>query len=789
MLKKFILLIVALACALMPAWAARIAPVPVTGHVVDEQNRDVPYATIVLLRGSEQAAGQATDASGRFELQAPQGKYTLSVQFIGYEPVQRPVQIDQATDLGDIRLRNATTEIEGVVVTGQLIRREADRFVVDVANAPSAIGKDGIELLELSPGVWVDNEKITINGKSGSKVYINDRELRLPADQLLTYLRSLRAEQIQKIEVVPITGADYDADSSGGAIRITLKKRRDNGTNGSLSMNTQHGNVTHRYKPNGHLNFHTGRFDIYLSAWSNFDRDRIISDERTDYTAQNSQLTAHSELPERKRGLGGNIGSIYEIAPRHSIGAEFEYWHLHQTTPNDSYTDFQSEAELTHTQSRYEQLTIHENYAATFNYIWKLDSLGSKLKVLADYTHRRADTSNDNFSRSVSPQQIVDSVFRDQAASRYDIATATLALEKNFSPRWSLKAGMKYTHNRMDNEALYEYLKTDEWHRNEAQSFAIDYTERIAAAYGIVSAKLGRWSLVAGLRGEYTHTSGKQVGQQYSSLFPNANISYALTKDGAYSLIAQYARTISRPNFWRLSPQRMQISNYTYEMGNPLLEPGYSHDTSLTLVMKHKYTLTAGMTVNTDEIEQILQSDAENPDMLCLTWINYDRTTNYYVSTNLPFQPTKWWQMNVNAFYGRMGQRESADAALRYQNIVRATTSMTFTLPAKFYIDLSYHYQGRVELGNIKINPLHFLNAGVKKRFGEHFTLSFRVRNIVENTQHILTRNEGFVRRMAIIQPFVSRSWQFGLTYNFRSGKAFKQKSVEAGSEQEKNRL
>ncbi len=194
-----------------------------TGHVVDEQNRDVPYATIVLLRGSERAAGQATDASGRFELQASQGKYTLSVQFIGYEPVQRPVQIDQATDLGDIRLRNATTEIEGVVVTGQLIRREADRFVVDVANAPSAIGKDGIELLELSPGVWVDNEKITINGKSGSKVYINDRELRLPADQLLTYLRSLRAEQIQKIEVVPITGADYDADSSGGAIRITLK--------------------------------------------------------------------------------------------------------------------------------------------------------------------------------------------------------------------------------------------------------------------------------------------------------------------------------------------------------------------------------------------------------------------------------------------------------------------------------------------------------------------------------------------------------------------------------------
>lgn len=789
-MKKFLfVMIVALACALMSAQAARIAPVAVTGHVVDEQDRAVAYATVVLLRDEAQAAGQATDTEGKFELKLPPGDYTLSIQYLGYDPVEQAVRIDGPTDLGAISLRNAATEIEGVVVTGQIVRREADRFVVDVANAPASIGKDGIELLELSPGVWVDNEKITINGKSGSKVYINDRELRLPADQLLTYLRSLKAEQIQKIEVVPITGADYDADSSGGAIRITLRKQRDNGMNGSLSMNTQHGNDLHRYNPSGNLNLHAGRFDLYLSAWGAFNRSLLISDERTGYTENNSQLTAHSEMPERERRFGGNIGNVYEITPKHSIGAEFEYWHLRQTTLNDSYTDFRTDTELTHTQSDYDQLSKHENYAATFNYIWKIDTLGSKFKVLADYTHRAAETRNDNFSRIAMPQQTVDSTFRDHAASRYDIATATLALEKNFTPKWSLKAGLKYTYNRMDNDALYEYLKADEWHPNDAQSFVIDYTEQIAAAYGIVSAKLGRWSLVAGLRGEYTHTSGKQVGQNYGSLFPNANISYALTKDGAYSLIAQYARTITRPYFWSLTPQRMQISDYTYQTGNPLLEPDYTHDLSLTLVMKHKYTLTAGMTVDTNEIQQILQSDAENPDMLCLTWINYDRTTNCYVTANLPFQPTKWWQLNINAFYGRMGQRESAEASLHYQNIVQANASMTFTLPAKFYIDLSYRYQGRIELGNIEVDPLHFLNAGVKKRFGERFTLSFQVRNIIENTQHVSTRNEGFARRMAITQPWTNRTWQVGLTYNFKSGKAFKQKSVEADSANEKSRL
>ena len=154
------------------------------------------------------------------------------------------------------------------------MRREADRFVVDVANAPAAIGKDGIELLERAPGVWIDGEKISINGKSGSKVYVNDRELRMEPEQLLTYLRSLRAEEIQKIEVVPTSGADYDADSAGGIIRITLKKRRENGVNGSVAFNTTQGEIVHRYNPSANINLHSGRVDFYASAWDLSERTR-----------------------------------------------------------------------------------------------------------------------------------------------------------------------------------------------------------------------------------------------------------------------------------------------------------------------------------------------------------------------------------------------------------------------------------------------------------------------------------------------------------------------------------
>ena len=788
-MKRLILLIVTLAAAATRLFAAHLCPS--TGRVVDEQGKAVEYATVVLLKGTEQVAGMATDAEGRFALQAAPGEYTLLIQYLGFDPVKKPVRVEQENHLGDFVMRTSATGIESVEVKARLVRREADRFVVDVANAPAAIGKDGIELLERAPGVWIDGEKISINGKSGSKVYVNDRELRMEPEQLLTYLRSLRAEEIQKIEVVPTSGADYDADSAGGIIRITLKKRRENGVNGSVAFNTTQGEIVHRYNPSANINLHSGRVDFYASAWGSFGKDETTTGEQTRYEAADKELNAHSSMKGRNRSLGASAGAVVEIDNRNSVGAEFEYWRNRNGEPNDTYTDFRNAGTVTRTDSHFDKLDIRNNYSATFNYIRKIDTLGSTLKLLADYTRRETDSGNDNFSRMTAPGATADSTYRDNTESVYNIATATLALEKRFSPRWTLKAGAKYTYNDMHNDALYEYVKDGAWVCNDNQSFTINYTENIAAAYGIASANLGRWSLVAGLRGEYTHTRGKggDISQNYFSLFPNANVSYALTKDGAYSLIAQYARTIERPRFWSLNPQRFQISDYTYQTGNPELDPAYKQDISLTLVLKHKYTLTGGMTIQRDEIQQTIRPDADDPARLCLAWTNFDTTKNYYLTANAPFQFTKWWTMNLNLTYIRQGQRIDEHSAEKHYNFYFVNSSTTFSLPAKFYIDLSYRFQSRMDFGNCWVKPLHFLNAGIKKRFGDKFTASFSVRNLIERPQHIGARGDGFVRMVDVKQQWNDRSFTIGVTYNFKSGKAFKRKAVEAGSADEKNRL
>lgn len=789
-MKRLIVLSLTLLLAATDLFAARLCPS--TGRVVDQQGKAVEYATVVLMKDDRQVAGMTTDADGRFELEVAPGEYTLQIQYLGYEPVKQTVRIETDNDLGEFVLQNAATQIEGVVVTAQIVRREADRFIVDVANAPSAIGKDGIELLEHAPGVWIDGEKISINGKTGSKVYVNDRELRMDNEQLLVYLRSLRAEEIQKIEVVPVTGADYDADSSAGVIKITLRKRRENGMSGSVSLSTTQSKYIGVYSPSANINLHSGRFDLYASAWGYLGNDNMTSDENTTYELANKSLTARSEATDNKRNYGFNAGSVFEIDPKNSIGAEFSYSRYKNWGPTDTSTDMDDDQQIINTRSRFDSRSFGDNYALTFNYIHKLDTLGSTLKLLADYTRQNSDSGNDNISRITVPgTAAVDSVYRNAAASIYDVATATLAYEKHFSPSWTLKAGAKYTFNDMRNDALYEYMKGSDWLRNDDQSYTLNYTENIAAAYATASARLGRWNFVAGLRGEYTFTHGKggDVRQNYFSLFPNANVSFALAPRKGHSLILQYARTIQRPRFWALNPQRSQISDYTYQIGNPALEPAFQNDMNLTLVVAYKYSITGGMQIVNGEIQQTMLTDPDNPDMLQVAWANFDATTNYYLTANLPFQFTKWWQMNLNAVYMRRGQRIEQHGDQQYFNWGFVNASTTFNLPARFFIDLSYAYQSRIDLGNIWIMPNHILQAGVKKRFGDQFILSFSARNLLDQGQRIGASGEGFVRRLNISQAWSKVQFRMGLTWNFKSGKAFNKKSVEAASAEDKSRM
>ena len=778
---------------LATAFTASAQKYILTGRIIDTELNPIPYSTVVVLSEGDQITGGSTNDEGRFNLVVPVGNYTLSARYLGYKSVEVNISITATTDLGDIILEAESEAIDEVVVTAQLIRREADRFVVDVANSPIAIGKDGEELLKSSPGVWIQDDKISINGASGSKVYLNDREVKMEDAQLIAYLRSLSANDIQRIEVIPQSGADYDAASAGGIIKITTKKRLDAGLMGSASLVAQGTKGMYNVMPSVSLNYNRGKVNAYGRAWLGAQGNNFISTEHTDYTS-GTLIDAASEMDDTSQWGGGNVGIVYDINDKHSLGAEVQYNYYGGNSVNDTWTEHTLADITTRTDGHYKSHGDNHMTTATLNYIYKLDDKGSVLKLIGDYAYSNSPDRNNYFDREIDPITLLtrDSTYRDNSLSRNQLGTATIALEKVLSPKVTLKAGVKYTYNNNSNTADYEYLKGEAWMPNTDKSYDIGYTENIGAAYVIASANLGRVSLVGGLRGEYTNFRDKSgaIAQNYFDLFPNANVSYALTKDYAYSLIAQYARTISRPSFWALSPNEIKISAYMIQRGNPNLKPSYDNSVSVTAVLKYKYTITLGVKITENAIQQATIVDAENPELLIIQTINYPTMNNYFASVNLPFQFTKWWQANFNLMGMYMGQRIYPDEPIRRNFMGFASAQMTFTLPKEFYIELSGRYMHGLVAGNTKLADMGNMNLSVKKRLVDNkLTLKLGVDNIIPQTQGITIEEPTFKRVMNVDQPWMRPMVNFSISYNFNTGKQFRAKSVESGSADDLGRL
>lgn len=205
-------------------------PMVYSGHIIGTGGEAVAYATVVLLQEGRQKAGTVTDSLGNFAVESQSGSYTLIAQCIGYEPTQKNV-ILPTTRPDTLVLKASTFSLKEVVVQARNIVRKADRFVLVV---PSASGKDGTELLSEAPGVWLADDGISINGASGTKVFVDNREIKLKGEELLSYLRALKSDNVKQIEIIPIAGAEYDANTRGGVVQIYLRRRQDNGMQGNI---------------------------------------------------------------------------------------------------------------------------------------------------------------------------------------------------------------------------------------------------------------------------------------------------------------------------------------------------------------------------------------------------------------------------------------------------------------------------------------------------------------------------------------------------------------------------
>lgn len=771
---------------LTAATAQAAGEISLSACVVDEKDQPVDYATVVVLQGGVQKGGAISGDNGCFTLPIPSaGRYSLKVSYVGLKTYTDTLDITAAKDLGKIVLAHQATTLKEVVVKASPIRREADRFVVLVENQPSAIGKDGKQLLKEAPGVWIDHDnKISINGKSNPKVYVNDRELRMTDDQLATYLQTLPSNEISKIEVVPRSGAEYSADSASGIIKITLKKNRGTGLIGEVGANAEFSKHVQSVRPHASVNYNTGKFTLNFGLRGNINpKNEMRLEENTTYKNSSAVLQSGTQINGSQYNGTATAGAFYDFNPRNTLGMEVELTPGQSKMPTSSTSLLSQPDATTATTGSYSSTDHDTDVNVKVNYINRLDTAGSTLKVLANYLYRKSTNTGDNYFKSdyesAAAKLLRDSTYRSDTRVRYNVLNVGADLDKNLGKTWTVKGGVKYTLNDMYNYAYYDYQKGTAWIPSTAYNYALKYDENIFALYAIGLAKYGRWGLKGGVRGEYTHAQGEgsYVTQNYFDLFPDLNVSYALTERQDYSLSMGYSRNISRPNFWALNPVRRQISDYSYQVGNPRLRPSYTYTTDATLVMAYRYTLSVSFSHTSDIVRQKFTTDPANPNNIYLTYGNEASESSLNVYIGGPIQVTKWMMIVPNITYVHSMQKENADSKWAGYNYLFCGASTTFTLPDNFYISADVFYHSRVHQGNMIVSPNTYGSVSVKKTLCDRrWTLSAGIDNIFQRGEKVTAISTSYDRHLRINQY---RSFTASVTYNFNSGKKFKVKKVE----------
>lgn len=699
--------------------------------------------------------------------------------------------VSQRPSANDTLTNDSSYLLKEVVIQTNPVKRKADRFVISV---PSAVNKDGVELLQQAPGVWLSDDRISINGSSGTKVYVDNREIKLTGELLTGYLRSLKSDDILRIEVLPMAGADKDADAQGGAIHLIMRRRTDRGLQGNLSLTSSFASSLQSYKPGGSLNFHSGKWDVYGSATGT-----LIPQNKGELYTTRDYITGEKDFFSRTMSKSPSrygtfrMGTVYTMNPSNSMGVELEYVRRRRNSPSESFSNLSVGPLEMESEGVYRQKEVYNMYSATANFIHKLDTKGSVLKLVADYISK--DSRGDNKYRVLQQIGILDkdTVYRSRSNATYQIATADFSWKQQLHKKSHLQVGMKYTFTGMKDDAFYEGQEPDEsWKPNAAYGYELDYNENIGALYGTYSLDMKRGAIHLGFRGEYTQTSNRTERQtrEYWDWFPHIDGSFYFDELRKWMLVGQYGRYIERPAFSALNPNRIQTSDYSYLIGNPTLRPTYINKFSVTLVYNFRYTLTVGGNLHHDLIREFGKEDEVNPDISYVINENHNRENHWFVAISAPWQPATWLKLNANLIGVWQDIRMYKEGDYVGHYLYFANANATFYLPADYSVEGQFNGASRLYSGNSGIEPYHTFNLNLRKKWkDDRCVATLGVDNIFDRRNSYFSNVPSYDSLNRHELASRGRQLKLTFTWNFKQGKKSGGATVEKKSSGERSRL
>lgn len=792
---------------------AQTPPSRIYGRVLDADGKNIEFATAALLKDSVLVKTTFTEKDGLFSFdKLSYGKYLIKVSVVGSPIYQTDTLVLTANraviNLADIKIKAGATNLKEVNISGQkaFVERKIDRTVVNVDALISNAGTTALDVLSKSPGVNVDqNGVISLKGKSGVAIFIDDKPTYLSGADLDNYLRSLPSSSLDQIELMTNPPAKYDAAGNGGVINIKTKKTKTAGFNGGVNLSLNQGELS-RSNNSFNFNYRKDKINVFgnlsynlNNSFTDLDLNRKYKNDdgsAKSYFNQNSYFRRHGNTFNLKTGLD------YYASEKTTWGIVLTGMNRISKQVNNNTSNLSNASMQLDSVIRAENIDQikYQNAGVNLNYRHKFKQAGRELTFDADYLlyRNQTDQSYYNFSYLPSGALKYQDILTGNLPSNIDIYTAKADYSHPMENKWKLDAGVKTAYTKTDNIADYFNTANGKTNADYEKSNHFLYEENINAVYLNMSREGKRFSLQAGLRYENTVSNGHQLGnlikrdssfkRTYNSLFPTLYFSYKLDTAGNNQLGLNYGRRIDRPYYQDLNPFFSPLDKFTYYVGNPFLKPSFTQSIELSHTYKNKITTTFGYSWVRDEVNETIE---------ILDGTYYSRPANVgktrvaNVSVNAEIDLTKWVKLNAYVEYAKIVSKTDFYTGFLVTNgsYLRANPNLQFKISPTWNAEVNMRYQSKLSNVQFLLGEVHEFGAAVQKKLSAKSTLKLTANDIFRTRIY-----NGIINNLANTEAnWVNRqdSRSVVLSYSYRFGKAFSSpaKHESSGADAEKNRV
>lgn len=768
----------------------------ITGTVTDSLEK-IAFADVIIKDTNNKIiTGTTTDDTGSFSISIKEGDYFVIVSFLGYENWSKQVTVKDTLNLGIITLKEDNETLDEIIIKSKkrVIERKVDRLVFNVEKSIAGATGSGLAVLKIAPRVQIQNGTIEIIGKGASRVLINGKLSPLEGEDLLDFLNSLSANDIKSIEVITNPPAKYEAAGNGGLLNIILKKGVQNSWKNitNISYNQNKHNFTSIRN-----NFYLNKNKVSFSASINGTKGSLDDLEELQVTYPDNFWNIQIDNEHKREEISGRVFIDYELTPKTTIG--FQYMGSLQTPqyiPVTTSQIFNTDAQLEKTIVNSGIYNINDKKnSLNFHAITKLDSLGKNISFDVDYFSFSANKNRDFITENLTSDNIYDGL----SSKGINISNQAIM---NFSSKIDVELPLKKVNLSFGVKASFTDSKSEALFYNTITGISVldtnisndfMYSEDNLAAYISGNTNLSsKLTLKAGLRAENTKTKGENTTinevneNNYTKLFPTVYLSYV--KNDQHNFGFSYGRRINRPNFNNLNPFRTYISDNSYGVGNPFLQPSFTDGFEFSHAYKNKFYTDVFLNITNDGSGTIFTSDATLQNQV-VTRDNYYNQYSYGISEGFSYNKISWWESQNSISFIGYKTTFTKDFNARLQNGIRfrATSNNTFVISKNTKLQVNSWYSSKHSTGLFSIGEMFDVSLGLQHSFKNNFKVSLLANDILNTAS--LNNYTSIVNdiKQVYAQNRSSRNFLIGISYEF-GNKKINVKNRAFGNDDELNR-